>query len=81
MHAYGQGMSANQISSKSSTSLTFILKVKDMNRVHWEVHDIISQTLTDRTNIATANTKSCIRLEYLHLILAHFKDQPAHFNC
>ena len=33
---------ACQLSSKSSMSFTFIYKVKDLNRVHWQVHVIIS---------------------------------------
>ena len=46
----------------------------------------ISQTVTDRTNIAIAYTESHIymgfRLAYLHLTLAHHKGQGhAHFNC
>ena len=29
--------------SKSSTSLTFIFKVKDSNRIHWQVHNVWNQ--------------------------------------
>ena len=37
-HAYWQGTFACQFSSKSSISLTFNFKVKDLNRMHWQVH-------------------------------------------
>ena len=34
-----QGTFACQFSSKSSTSLTFIFKVKELNRIYWQVHN------------------------------------------
>ena len=44
-----------EFSSKSSTSSTLIFKVKiRSNRVHGNVHVIISQTVIDKTNIAFA---------------------------
>ena len=55
-HTYAcwQDTSASRLSSKSSTFLTFIFKVKYSNRVHWEVHLWLSHKWwPDRTNIAT----------------------------
>ena len=48
------------------------------------MHVIILQTVTDRANVATANTESVtFRLAYLRLTVAHSKSQTqghAHFD-
>ena len=40
---------------QSSTFFIVTFKVKESNRVHWKVHVIISQTVTDMAHIAIAN--------------------------
>ena len=60
-----------KFSSESSTSLTFILKIKDSHRAHWEVHTWFSRKWFR------------FLLAYLDLTFAHSKGQGqehAHFN-
>ena len=51
-----QGTLPSPFSSKSSTFLTFLLKLKDLNRVHCEFRMNIPNTVPDRTNIAIDKT-------------------------
>ena len=87
-YAYWYDMSDCQLSSKSSTFLTFILKVKDCNRVHWEVRIWLSRKRQQigQTLLLPIHKKPHVtfRLAYLHLTLAHSKDQGhghTHFDC
>ena len=72
-HARGQGTFASQFSSKSSTILTFNLKVKIQIEYILSSNMIISQAMIDRTNIAIAYSESRTLWTYLHLTLANFR--------
>ena len=69
--ARGQSNFVSQFSSKSSTSLTFIFKVKNFNRVHCIFHVIISKTVTDRRNIAIENTWNRTWSSDLYIYVRH----------
>ena len=62
--------------SKSSTSLTFIFKVQDSDRVRWEVPTWFSRKRRQigQTLLSPTNRKSHVnfRLVYLHVTIAHF---------
>ena len=77
---------ASQLSSESSTPLTFILKVKYSNRKYWEVHTWLSHKRRQilQTLLLQTNWKyyMAFRLEYLNLTLDHFKCQSqGHPHC
>ena len=87
-HLHWQVNVACQFSSKLSFSLTFIFKINDVNRVHWEVHMWLSRKLwqIEQTLKLPTHRKSHMGYQsaYSHLTLVHSKDQVqdhAQFDC
>ena len=78
IRACWQSKFAFQFLSKSSAFFTFMFKVKDSNRVHWQGDTWlfrerlrIEQTLPLQTN---RKSHIALRLSYFHLILMNFSE-------